>query len=271
VAVNDTFPAADLTSLAFHVVADANGAAGTFQYSVSDGQGGSTGQSVTLYIFPVNDAPVAVNESYSTFKATLVDIPAPGLLQNDTDIDSAPLTVVLRRLPYQGTLTVQSNGAFRYTPKVGFAGTDTFVYRAYDGDLESNDATVSIVVSPDPPAPDANVQATGAGTIAVPGGQGSFNFDVRRVGGAVRGGLTYADPVRARSMSSSRFTSIVGTGRSMRIFGTGKLLDGTVVDFVVDLLDVAEPGRLKDTFRIELGSGPVSSGVLSTGNLRVNR
>ena len=270
-AVNDVLSAAELTSLQFQVVPDAYGAAGTFEYTVEDGQGGSAGQVLTLAITPINDAPVAGNNTYQTRKATRVDTPAPGLLQNDTDVDSTSLTAVLRRQPYHGTLTLQANGAFRYTPKVGFAGTDTFVYRAADGDLESADATVSITVSADPPDPDNNVRAAGVGTIPVPGGQGTFSFDACQSNGLLQGRLIYVDPVRARTVSGTRLTSIVGTGRSARIFGKGRLPDGTVVDFVVDLLDAAEPGRLKDTFRIELGSGPVSGGVLSAGNLRVNR
>src|SRR4030095_5785876 len=49
---------AQLTGLLFRPVADANGAAGSFSYTVSDGNGGSDSQTVTLGVTPVNDAPV---------------------------------------------------------------------------------------------------------------------------------------------------------------------------------------------------------------------
>ena len=54
-----TLSSTQLTSLVFHPVADANGAAGSFSYTVSDGNGGSDSQTVTLAVTPVNDAPVA--------------------------------------------------------------------------------------------------------------------------------------------------------------------------------------------------------------------
>src|SRR4029434_7650824 len=54
-----TLSSVQLTGLVFHPVADANGAAGNFSYSVSDGNGGSDSQTVTLSVTPVNDAPAA--------------------------------------------------------------------------------------------------------------------------------------------------------------------------------------------------------------------
>src|SRR5262249_56207362 len=54
-----TLTSAELTGLVFRPVADANGAAGSFSYSVNDGSGGSDSQTVTLNVTPVNDAPAA--------------------------------------------------------------------------------------------------------------------------------------------------------------------------------------------------------------------
>src|SRR6185503_10122723 len=52
-----------------------------------------------------------------------------------------------------GTLSLNTNGAFVYTPTLNYAGSDTFTYRATDGALTSDVATVSITVIPvnDPP------------------------------------------------------------------------------------------------------------------------
>src|SRR5215475_10011800 len=50
---------AQLTGLVFRPAADANGAAGSFSYTVNDGNGGSDSQTVTLNVTPVNDAPIA--------------------------------------------------------------------------------------------------------------------------------------------------------------------------------------------------------------------
>ncbi|MCC2671438.1 MAG: outer rane adhesin like protein, partial [Armatimonadetes bacterium] len=271
-----TLTTAQLTTLEFDPALNANGAAGAFAYSVSDGNGGSAAQTVTLVITPVNDAPEAVGESYSTYRATPLSIAAPGVLGNDSDVDGDPLQAIVGALPSGGTLTLNVNGSFVYTPQVGFTGADTFTYRAGDGTATSNLVTVTINVSADPPPSAPDVAADGAGTISVPGGNGSFNFTVRRSTGIIQGSVVYADPNRNRTVTSTQITALVmGAGRAMRIHGKGKLPSGAVVNFVVDVNDLAEPGRLKDMFRIEIGtdggSSEVAQGTLTTGNIRVNR
>lgn len=59
-----------------------------------------------------------------------------GVLVNDTDIDSAGLTVSVHTPPAHGQLTLQSDGAFTYTPDAGFTGADQFIYHASDGGTE---------------------------------------------------------------------------------------------------------------------------------------
>ena len=95
-----------------------------------------------------NIAPVAVNESYSTFQGSPLVIATPGVLANDTDTELSPLTAVLGTGPTSGTLTLNPNGSFTYTPNNGFSGSDSFTYRANDGVLPSNLATVSLTVTP---------------------------------------------------------------------------------------------------------------------------
>jgi len=102
---------------------------------------------VTITVTAVNDAPVAVNDSYSTPEDTVLTIATPGVLANDSDVDSPTLTAVLVAGPSSGTLTLNANGAFSYTPNTNFFGTDTFTYRASDGALTSGIATVTITVN----------------------------------------------------------------------------------------------------------------------------
>ena len=69
------------------------------------------------------------------------------MLANDYDIDDDSLTMAsLVTGPTDGSLTFHADGTFEYTPNIGFVGTDTFTYRANDGALNSNVATVSIQV-----------------------------------------------------------------------------------------------------------------------------
>ena len=60
------------------------------------------------------------------------------MLANDTDADGDPLTAVLVTGPSHGTLTLNANGSFTYTPAANYNGTDTFTYRANDGTADSN-------------------------------------------------------------------------------------------------------------------------------------
>ena len=129
----------------------------SFTYRARD-QGGlmSNIATVTITVTPVNDAPVAVNDAYSTPEDTVLNIAAPGVLANDTDIDGPfPLNAVLVATTTNGSLTLNANGSFTYTPNLNYNGPDSFTYRARDGDglLSANIATVTITVTPvnDPP------------------------------------------------------------------------------------------------------------------------
>jgi VCBS repeat-containing protein len=103
-----------------------------------------------LTVNEVNDPPVAGNDSYSLDEDTSLTIAAPGVLGNDTDVESDPLTAVLNTDVSYGTLVLNANGSFTYTPANNFNGTDTFTYHANDGMDDSNVATVMIVVNPVP-------------------------------------------------------------------------------------------------------------------------
>jgi VCBS repeat-containing protein len=102
---------------------------------------------VTITVTAVNDAPVAAGDAFSTAEDTALTVPAPGVLGNDTDRDDDPLTAVVVTSPSHGTLTVNANGSFSYTPAGNFNGSDSFTYRASDGTLTSNVATVTISVT----------------------------------------------------------------------------------------------------------------------------
>ncbi len=97
-------------------------------------------------VYGSNTAPVAVGNSYTTPEGQALNVPAPGVLGNDSDADGTPLAAVLVTGPASGTLNLNPNGSFTYTPDSGFTGGDSFTYRASDGVLTSNPATVNITV-----------------------------------------------------------------------------------------------------------------------------
>jgi VCBS repeat-containing protein len=84
------------------------------------------------------------------------------VLGNDTDPDGDPLTAALESGPSHGTVTLNADGSFDYTPDADFNGTDTFTYKANDGTADSNIATVTITVTPVNDAPTVTVAAGGA-------------------------------------------------------------------------------------------------------------
>ncbi|MDX2232072.1 MAG: Ig-like domain-containing protein [Leptolyngbyaceae cyanobacterium bins.349] len=121
----------------------------TFTYIATDSVGGNSAPAtVTFSVTPVNDAPTAVNDSYTVATTASLNITAPGILANDTDVDSPSLTATLVATAANGTLSLNPNGSFTYQPNAGFSGVDRFTYRATDGSLTSaNTATVNITVA----------------------------------------------------------------------------------------------------------------------------
>ena len=99
---------------------------------------------------PSNIPPVASNDSYTTHAGTALTITAAaGVLANDTDANSDPLSAILvGGQPTGGALSLNHDGSFIFTPKAGFSGTTSFSYEANDGSLNSNVAKVSINVAP---------------------------------------------------------------------------------------------------------------------------
>ncbi len=110
-------------------------------------------KSVTATFVMGNVAPVAVGETYSTYQDVELDVPAPGVLSNDTDANLDPLTAIKVSDPAHGNLVLNANGSFTYTPAAGFTGDDSFTYKANDGALDSNTVTVTLHVNEGNPPP----------------------------------------------------------------------------------------------------------------------
>ena len=114
----------------------------SFTYRASDGQAVSNLATVTLEVVAANRAPQAVNDTFGP------DFSGANVLANDSDPDGDALQAILAQGPTSGTLQLSQDGTFTYTPDPGFSGEDSFRYRASDGALESNAATVTLRVGP---------------------------------------------------------------------------------------------------------------------------
>ena len=132
----------------------------------------------------VGAPPVANDDSYSTLEDESITIGAPGVLQNDTNNSTSELTVVdenpatpevnVLQDVQHGTLLVNSDGSFTYTPDPDYSGQDTFVYNITDARLVGGRAgTVTITVQPvnDPPVftiPDSVDSTEDQGLVTIP-------------------------------------------------------------------------------------------------------
>lgn len=130
---------------------DYNGTA-SFAYTATDGAMTSNVAYVNVDVTPVNDPPVTVADSYDGTTDTTLNVPPPGVLVNDTDVDGNTLRAFLETGTTNGTVTLWKGGAFRYIPNPGFSGVDSFTYHSFDGTVNGNTVTVTLnVAAPAPP------------------------------------------------------------------------------------------------------------------------
>jgi VCBS repeat-containing protein len=104
-------------------------------------------------LLATNTAPVANNDAYTMNEDAVLSLSAPGFLSNDTDVNGDALSAWLSVGPTHGTLTLNSNGSFTYSPVGDFNGSDSFTCRVTDGAADSNVAMVAITVNPVNDAP----------------------------------------------------------------------------------------------------------------------
>src|SRR3954454_21396794 len=133
----------------------------SFTYKVNDGQADSSVATAFLRVTPVNDPPVAHDDSYTLAHDTPLTIKAAGVLANDSDLEGDPLSAILVGGPTHGNVLLTPDGAFTYTPAAGFGGTDSFTYKANDGQADSNIATVNLTITSANHAPVANDDSAG--------------------------------------------------------------------------------------------------------------
>jgi VCBS repeat-containing protein len=127
----------------------------SFTFKANDGQSDSNVATISLTVVSINDAPTANSQSVSTPEDTQLVIILTG-----ADVESSTLTYAVTAQPQNGTLTGTPPNLL-YTPNANFFGNDTLLFKVNDGQLDSNVAQVSIVVSAVDDAPVAtNVPVT---------------------------------------------------------------------------------------------------------------
>jgi hypothetical protein len=107
----------------------------------------AVGNRYNISVLLANSAPTVAGDAYTTGRDTPLDVAAPGVLGNDKDPDGDKLTLALASRPAHGTVTLNADGSFRYTPDSGGSGSDSFQYTISDGQGGWNVATVSLTVT----------------------------------------------------------------------------------------------------------------------------
>jgi VCBS repeat-containing protein len=124
---------------------DYNGA-DSFSYKVNDGQLDSNIATVSINVSAVDDAAVATSLNLTTAEDTVL----LGRLTDavsDIDTPKSNLNFSLVSGPAHGSLTLNANGFYTYTPDANYSGPDSFTYKVNDGELDSNVARVEIEVT----------------------------------------------------------------------------------------------------------------------------
>lgn len=124
-----------------------------FTYATSDGELESPPAGVTITVTGRNDRPVALADAYSTDEDTPKVVFEPGVLGNDSDAESKPLTAHLVQAPTAGAVLLAEDGSLRFDPANSFQhlgdgdlGEARFTYVARDGSDDSDAVPVTITV-----------------------------------------------------------------------------------------------------------------------------
>jgi len=170
--LDDTFTQADIDNN--RLTYDQNGSetvSDSFNFTVADDAGGSIGsQTFDITVNPVNDAPVANNDTAITNQNEAVTIAVTQLLANDSDIEGDTLSISSVGNPINGSATVNGNNVI-FTPNNNFSGEASFEYTVSDGNT-TDIATVSLTVIEIPGNQQRNVLTGDSSDNIIAGYQG---------------------------------------------------------------------------------------------------
>ncbi|HJQ31564.1 MAG TPA: Ig-like domain-containing protein [Pyrinomonadaceae bacterium] len=209
-------------NLVYTPAADYNGPDG-FTFRTSDGQLSSAVATVSLNVNAVNDAPVANPQTLAG-----VEDAAKALTLTGSDVDGDALTYMLITAPQHGSLTGTVPNLV-YTPAANYNGPDSFTFVVYDGQAQSQTATVNVNVASVNDAPTAVadtasvVRNSSANNIAVLSNDGDVDGDALTITSVTKpangttsvapGGKSVTYTPNKNYRGTEVFTYTVGDGR----------------------------------------------------------
>lgn len=161
---------------------------------------------LTILDDDLNNAPPTVrDDSFNLRTGESLNVAAPGLLSNDSDLNGFPLTAVLISRPANGDVVLQPNGSFLYVPVNNFSGFDFFTYTANNGIRDGNIATVMInVIRNLPPLAVSDSYLAFAGQLlSIPAASGVIANDRDENGDALTATLVAPPPVGLLSFNAN--------------------------------------------------------------------
>jgi YVTN family beta-propeller protein len=210
----------------------------SFTYRAID----ETGLASTATVSVTAAVPSAASDTFAIAASGTLSVPAPGVLSNDTDVDSPTLQAVVVSNPAHGALVLQPDGSFTYTPAADFAGTDSFTYRATGQTNLASTATVSIVVTPIfcGPRPTVQVQTSAANgalqvTVVATDVNGPTQNELREI--------RFSDPVNGRvtvagQTHTSAFVDPVPAGTARVTFSVQRVTAGQATTIPLTVTDI---------------------------------
>jgi hypothetical protein len=229
--------------------------AGSFSYTVSDGNGGAATATVSVTVISVNDPPVAIDDAI-----TILEDAAPtpiDVLANDSDVETprADLVVMTFTQGTKGAVSAGTGQMLLYTPAANANGVDTFTYTTRDADGDTATATVTVTITPVNDAPVAaddslTIAEDTAGTVNVLANDTdvdgdllsvqSFTQGAHGVVSAVSGGLRYTPA--ANYYGPDAFTYVVSDGDGATATASVTVTVTAVPDAPTALDDTAQLG-----------------------------
>lgn len=138
-------------------------------YEICDADGDCDSAVVSFNVTPLDDQPVANDDSFTTAEDTSLNSDLKPANGSSADVSSGDGGNVWSKLtdPAHGTVTVNTDGTFTYTPAANYNGTDSFTYEICDVDGDCDPATVSITINTadDPVAADNESYTTPEDTL----------------------------------------------------------------------------------------------------------
>ena len=168
-ALNGTVSLSEDQTTATYVHDGSETTTGSFTYTVSDGSASSTG-TVAITVSPVNDAPVAGDDTAQVSEGGTLQVAASTLLANDSDPENATLSVTAVGGAVNGSVSLSADKTtISYVHDGSETSTGSFTYTVSDGSASST-GTVTITVSPvnqPPVAGDDTATVAEGGTLQV--------------------------------------------------------------------------------------------------------